>query len=96
MTLAYTFLDVTDNFSSNTDEIEEELTEFDDFTGQVKRDTKGFSYGVSWTMPLSNNLLFQTRFKITDYQQDIVVDCERFEDIDETFTTLHVGSAYVF
>jgi hypothetical protein len=47
-------------------------------------------------MPLSSNLLFQTRFKINDYQQDIVVDGERFEDIDETFTTLHVGLAYVF
>ena len=47
-------------------------------------------------MPLSSNLLFQTRFKINDYQQDIVVDGERFENIDETFTTLHVGLAYIF
>jgi hypothetical protein len=98
VSLAYAFLDATDNFSANTDEEEEEeeLTEFDDLTGQVKGDTKGFSYGVSWTMPLSSNLLFQTRFKINAYQQDIVVDGERFEDIDETFTTLHVGLAYVF
>lgn len=98
VSLAYAFLGATNNFSANTDEEEEaeELTEFDDLTGQVKGDTQGFSYGVSWTMPLSNNLLFQTRFKINDYQQDIVVDGERFEDIDETFTTFHVGLAYVF
>jgi hypothetical protein len=98
LSVAYASLDATNNFSANTDEEEEEeeLTEFDDLTGQVKGDTKGFSYGLSWTMPLSSNLLFQTRFKINDYKQDIVVDGERFEDIDETFTTLHVGLAYVF
>jgi hypothetical protein len=96
VSLAYASLDATNNFSANTDEEEEELAEFDDLTGQVKGETKGFSYGLSWTMPLSSNLLFQTRFKINDYQQDIVVDGERFENIDETFTTLHVGLAYVF
>jgi hypothetical protein len=98
ISLAYAFLDATNNFSANTDdeEEEEELTEFDDLSGQVKGDTKGFSYGLSWTMPLSSSLLFQTRFKINAYQQDIVVDGERFENIDETFTTLHVGLAYVF
>jgi hypothetical protein len=98
LSLAYASLDATNNFSANTDEEEEEdeLTEFDDLTGQVKGDTKGFSYGLSWTMPLSSNLLFQTRFKINDYQQSVVVDGERFENIDETFTTLHVGLAYIF
>ena len=98
VSLAYASLTATNNFSANTDEEEEEEeeAEFDDLTGQVKGDTKGFSYGLSWTMPLSSNLLFQTRFKINDYQQDIVVDGERFEDIDETFTTLHIGLAYVF
>lgn len=98
VSLAYASLNATNNFAANTDEEEEEeeLVEFDDLTGQIKGDTKGFSYGLSWTMPLSSNLLFQTRFKINDYQQDIIVDGERFENIDETFTTLHVGLAYVF
>lgn len=98
LSVAYASLNATNNFSANTDEEEEEDedTEFDDLTGRVKGDTKGFSYGLSWTMPLSNNLLFQTRFKINDYQQDIIVDGERFTGIDETFTTLHVGLAYVF
>jgi hypothetical protein len=98
VSLAYASLDATNNFSANTDEEEEaeELTEFDDLTGQIKGDTKGFSYGLSWTMPLSSNLLFQTRFKINDYQQDIVVEGESFKNIDENFVTLHVGLAYVF
>lgn len=94
LSVAYAYLNATNNFSANTDE--DEAREFDDLTGQVKGDTKGFSYGVSWTMPLSSNLLFQTRLKINSYQQDIEVDGERFNDIDETFTTLHVGVAYVF
>lgn len=95
--LAYASLQATNNFAANTDEEEEvEIAEFDDLTGKVRGDTKGFSYGLSWTMPLSSNLLFQTRFKVNDYQQDLVVDSERYEDIDETFTTLHVGLAYVF
>ena len=98
LSAANAYLDATNNFAANTDEEEEEEepTEFDDLTGQVKGDTKGFSYGLSWTMPLSSNLLFQTRFKINDYQQNIIVDGARFDDIDETFTTLHVGLAYVF
>ena len=98
LSAAYAYLDATNNFAANTDEEEEEEepTEFDDLTGQVKGDTKGFSYALSWTMPLSTNLLFQTRFKINDYQQNIVVDGVRFDDIDESFTTLHVGLAYVF
>lgn len=98
VSLAYASLNATNNFSANTDtpEEEDELIEFDDLTGQVLGDTKGFSYGLSWTMPLSSNLLFQTRFKINDYQQDIVVDDKEFDDIDETFTTLSVGLAYVF
>ena len=100
VSLAYAHLDATNNFSANTDdeedEDEDEEVEFDDLTGQIRGDTTGFSYGISWTMPLSSNLLFQTRFKINAYQQDIVVNGERFENIDETFTTLHVGLAYVF
>lgn len=98
LSVAYAYLDATNNFSANTDEDEEEdeLAEFDDLTGLIKGDTQGFSYALSWTMPLSSNLLFQTRFKVNDYQQDIVVEEQRFKDIDETFSTLQIGLAYVF
>ena len=73
-----------------------ELTEFDDVTGQVVGDTNGFSYGLRWTMPLSSNLLYLARFKINDYHQDIMVNGESFIGIDKTFTSLHLGLAYVF
>ncbi len=99
-TVAYAKLDALNDFSANTDEEEEddddEPIEFDDITGKVNGDTKGFSYSVSWTMPVSSNLVFQTRFKINDYKQDIVFNNLKFSDIDERFTSLHVGLAYVF
>lgn len=98
LSLAYASLTATNNFAANTDEEEEddEEIEFDDLTGRVNGDTKGFSYGINWTMPISSNLLFQTRFKINDYQQDIIVDGQSFNNVDVDFTSLHVGLAYVF
>jgi hypothetical protein len=97
-TLAYAQLDAINDFTANTDDEEEddEPIEFDDMTGRVTGDTQGFSYGLSWSMPVSTNLIFQTRFKINDYQQDIVFDNVKFNGIDERFTSLHVGLAYVF
>lgn len=101
ISLAYAYLNATNNFAANTDDDEEEgedeeELEFDDLTGRVEGDITGLSYGVAWTMPLSSNLLFQTRLKLNDYQQDIKFEGTRFKDIDENFTTLHIGLAYVF
>jgi hypothetical protein len=94
--LAYADLDATNTFAANTDEEEiDEEPEFDDLTGKVKGDTTGFSYGVSWTMPLSKSLLFQAKFKINDYQQDIKFDGVRYKDIDEELNSLTIGLAYI-
>lgn len=98
LTLAYANLKATNAFSANTDDDDEEpeAIEFDDITGKVEGDTYGFSYSLSWTMPVSSNLVFQTRFKVNDYKQDIYFNNVRFDNIDERFTSLHVGIAYVF
>ncbi len=99
LAIAYADLDATNTFGANTDdddEDEDEAPEFDDLTGRVKGDTTGLSYGVTWTMPLSPQLLFQARLKVNDYQQDIRFEGERFKDIDETLSSLHIGLAYVF
>ena len=98
ISLAYAFLNATNTFRANTDDDDEigEDPEFDDLTGRVTGDTNGFSYGLTWTMPLSGNLLFQTRFKMNDYQQDITFEGNRFDNIDETYYSLMVGLAYVF
>ena len=93
--VAYASLNATNSFKANTDDDEEEELEFDDLTRQVDGKTKGFSYALSWTMPLSGQLLFQTKFKINDYKQDIDFEGQRFKDIDESYTSLHVGLAYV-
>ncbi|GAA0857592.1 hypothetical protein [Aliiglaciecola litoralis] len=98
LSVAYADLRAINNFVANTDDDDEEIEEleFDDLSGRVTGDTHGFSYAISWTMPLSSQLLFQTRFKINDYQQDIEFNGTAFKDIDETFTSLQVGLAYVF
>jgi hypothetical protein len=98
---AYAILDATNDFTANIDdekdeEEQEEEIEFDDITGRVSGDTKGFSYSLTWTMPVASNLVFQTRFKVNDYKQDIVFNNTEFSDIDESYTSLHVGLAYVF
>lgn len=97
-TLAYAKLDATNDFSANTDEEEEddEAIEFDDITGRVNGNTQGFSYSLAWTMPVATNLVFQTRFKVNDYKQDIVFNGVQFNNIDERFTSLHIGLAYIF
>ena len=99
VSLAYAELDATNHFGANTDDDdddEEEAPEFDDLTGRVKGDTTGFSYGVTWTMPLSTQLLFQARLKVNDYKQDVRFEGETYRDIDETLSSLHLGLAYVF
>ncbi len=98
ISLAYADLNSENIFTANTDEEEEdeEIEEFDDLTGRVEGKTTGLSYAVNWTMPVSDNLLFQTRFKVNDYQQDIAFEGQSFDDIDVDFTSLHVGLAYVF
>lgn len=97
LSLAYAYLDATNNFRANTDDDdEEEALEFDDLTGTVTGISSGLSYAAAWTMPLSSNLLFQSKLKINDYQQDITHDNIEYEDINETFTRLSVGLAYVF
>jgi len=99
LSLAYAQLNATNNFKANTDEEEEEEEEeieFDDLTGKIRGKLKGFGYSLTWTMPLSSRLLFQTKFKVNEYKQDINFDGMQFENINESFTSLNVGLAYVF
>lgn len=98
ISIAYANLNATNRFKANTDEEEEDEDEieFDDLTGQIKGKLKGFSYSLAWTMPLSSKLLFQTKFKVNQYKQDIDFNGLQFNNIEESFTSLHVGLAYVF
>ena len=93
---AYADLRARNRFLPNTDEPEDgEPLEFDDLAGRVTGDTTGLSYALTWTIPLAGSMLFQTRLRLNDYQQDIRFGGQSF-DVDETLTSLHVGLAYVF
>lgn len=78
------------------EEEEEEEIEFDDVTGTVNGDVSGFSYGLTWSMPLSSSLIFQSKIKINRYQQDIKFNGQTFNNIDENYRSLQVEIAYVF
>ena len=97
LSFAYADLRAKNQFRANTDEPEpNEALEFDDLTGRVTGDTNGLSYALTWTMPLAGSWLFQTRFKVNDYRQDVSFNGEKFKNVDETLTSLHVGLGYVF
>lgn len=97
LSIAYADLRARNRFAANTDEPEPgEALEFDDLTGKVNGDTTGLSYALTWTMPLAGSWLFQTRFKINDYRQDVRFDGTTFKNVDETLSSLHVGLGYVF
>jgi hypothetical protein len=98
LSLAYADMTAVNKFIANTDEPEDstEAVEFDDLAGRVEGDLTGFSYALTWTMPVASNLLFQTKFKINDYQQNVRFAGQRFNNVDVKFNSLHVGLAYVF
>ena len=101
LSLAYADLDATNKFTrdveSDDDEDEDtEEPEFDDLTGTVKGDSKGLSYGVRWSIPVSGNLLYYASFKINDYQQDLTVDGKKYDNIDQTITYFTTGIVFVY
>lgn len=95
--LAYADLDATNKFSQDveSDDDDDEL-EFDDVSGTVKGKSKGFSYGVRWSIPVAGKLIYYASYKINDYQQDLTVDGSQFDDIDETISYFNMGFVYVY
>lgn len=97
LSIAYAFLNADNDFAANVDDDEEmDDIEFDDVGGRTKGDLEGLSYALTWTMPISAQLLFQSKFKVNDYKMDIDVDGQSFENINQDFSSLQVGLAYVF
>lgn len=97
LSLAYADLDATNKFSGDIegDEADEEL-EFDDLTGSVKGKSKGLSYGIRWSIPVSGNLLYYASYKVNDYKQDLTVEGKKFNNIDETITYFTTGIVFVY
>lgn len=96
---AYADLDATNKFSqdieSDDDDDDDEL-EFDDLSGTVKGKSKGFSYGVRWSIPVAGKLLYYASYKINDYQQDLTFEGSQYKDIDETISYFNMGFVYVY
>ena len=77
--------------------------EFDDASGRVTGNTKGYSYSLNWTMPMKGNLIFRTRLRINQYKQDISYNDTlygygelEFKNINESSTMLLVGVTSIF
>ena len=97
LSLAYADLDATNRFVRDADDGgEDEKPEFDDLTGSVEGDSTGLSFGARWSIPVAGNLLYYLSYRINDYQQDLTIDGNRYDNIDETITYLNTGLFFVF
>ena len=95
--LAYAWLDADNRFVADGDGADEgELPEFDDLTGSVNGDSRGFSYGLTWTKPLGAELLYRAQLKVNDYEQDLDFGGLNFDGVDQRFTSFTMGLSYVF
>jgi hypothetical protein len=98
LSLAYADLDATNKFTRDIESGDNGTPEleFDDLTGTVKGKSKGLSYGIRWSIPVSGNLLYYASFKINDYKQDLTVDGKNYDNIDQTITYLTTGIIFVY
>lgn len=96
LSLAYADLDATNKFVQDADDDVDEVPEFDDLTGTVKGDSTGLSLGIRWSIPVSGNLLYYLGFRVNDYEQDLTIDGNRYDNIYETITYLTTGLFFVF
>ncbi|GGF72357.1 hypothetical protein [Alteromonas lipolytica] len=95
--LAYAMLSADNAFRANADDDEEpDEIEFDDIAGRVNSDLDGYSFILGWSLPVSTQLVFQSKLKINAYQTDIHYQGQTFRGADEQITSLHIGMAYVF
>ena len=96
LSLAYADLDATNTFVSDGDDDDTGPPEFDDLTGTVKGDSTGLSFGIRWSIPVSGNLLYYVSYRLNDYEQDLTIDGNRYDNIEETITYLTTGLFVVF
>ena len=97
LSVAYAMLDAENLFVADGDGADPgEDPEFDDLTGSVNGDSRGFSYGLSWTQPLGAELLYRAQLKLNDYEQELDFGGLTFDDLDQRFVSFTMGLSYVF
>lgn len=89
--LAYAFLNAENSIGVKPDDSgESEENEFDDISGNFENDADGFSAGVTWLMPLANNLNYFATIRYQRYDQDIATPSGN-QSIAEEYTELGMG-----
>lgn len=96
LSVAFADLDADNRFISDGTLKPGDNIEFDDIEGSTSGDSSGYSASVTWTMPLTGNLLFRTRYRYNSYEQDIEFEGAKFKDIREESSVLSVGVIGVF
>ena len=97
LSVAYADLDAENKFIADGDGADDgEEKEFDDISGKSSGSSQGYSYNLSWTMPMRGNLLFRTRLRVNRYEQDIRYQGQTFSGINESSSMLLVGVTRVF
>ena len=97
LNLGYVDLSTDNNFIADTedDDDDEPPEEFDDLTGRQSGDATGISYGLSWLIPVTESLLFNTTFKINEYDEEIRFAGQNFKT-DHSLSFFNVGILYLF
>ncbi len=67
-----------ENIDEEDDEDEVEALEFDDLEGRHSGDADGYSFGVSWVVPVADNLAVRTQYKFNRYDLKVRSDGQRF------------------
>lgn len=97
LSIAYADLDADNKFASDSDGVEAgESIEFDDIDSTTKGSSQGFSYSLTWTMPIKGNFIFRTKLKVNSYDQDIQFQGNSFNNIHEQSAMLLVGVTHIF
>lgn len=99
----YTDLDSDNLFLADIEEEDEcdddceidELEEFDDLSGRVSGTADGWSLGISYLVPVNQNMAINVSYKVNDYQEDISVENKVFT-ADQRLRFFNVGLIYLF
>jgi len=87
--------DAGDGDSNGDSDSEADEPEFDDFSGRVDSDATGYSIGVRWSIPLSDQLSYYALFRLQRYDQDLHQQGSTVS-ITEQFTEMGMGLSYIF
>ena len=93
--VGYIYLSTDNLFRSDDDGDGDIVEEFDDLNGKHRGTADGWSYGVSWLIPVNKRLFYNTTLKINDYSETIKADGRNFS-ANQKLTFFNTGVLYLF